>query len=432
MTWAIQVLLLACLLLPTTVRAADDSGLAAEVLRTMSTTPDYQGLRMLYEKRRTQAGDAWVQSAYGRRLAGALDRLRSEALSVTTIAPESPVGQRAVTLTHKGRVVRLELVSMREEAVQRHNDVSVITNFILVRAHEDRLFPAPLRADAQDAVTRGIAAAQAGDFPVALKALGDARLMAPYAPEVFFNLGVAESKMPGRELRAIAWFGAYLTADPYWPPAKKEAVLQQMSALMERDQENLVKWLQLVQNDTPKILGAGRSTWIGFYRLVNVQTAAGDIRGAQRTAGLIPRSELTRSLSYAAILRAQLRSGDTAGAQKTIKLITDKETLDLARGYLANPGTVPEPEPLTRDRPPPPPYGSSLPDWVRILDQAGGDPPCRLTHPIFLDTSAYMNSTLASGLRTPVGNYDILDNISKIKIEVRKCIRAMQAELTKL
>ena len=72
--------------------------------------------------------------------------------------------------------------------------------------------PAPLAPEAQDALKKGIIAAQQQDYMLAIRYFQDARKLAPDDPEIYKDLGLAESKIPGRELRAIAWFGAYLTA----------------------------------------------------------------------------------------------------------------------------------------------------------------------------------------------------------------------------
>jgi hypothetical protein len=69
---------------------------------------------------------------------------------------------------------------------------------------------AELPPDAQEAMKKGIMAAKEQEWEIAIQSFQEARKTAPIAPELFYNLGLAESKMPGRELRAIAWFGAYL------------------------------------------------------------------------------------------------------------------------------------------------------------------------------------------------------------------------------
>jgi hypothetical protein len=67
---------------------------------------------------------------------------------------------------------------------------------------------APLPPAAQEALDKGIIAAKVPDYLLAIRFFEDARKLAPDAPIIYLNLGLAESRIPGRELRAIAWFGA--------------------------------------------------------------------------------------------------------------------------------------------------------------------------------------------------------------------------------
>jgi hypothetical protein len=72
--------------------------------------------------------------------------------------------------------------------------------------------PAPLPPAAQVAFDKGITAAKEGGYVLAIRYLQEARKLAPQAPQIFRSLGAVEAKIPGRELRAIAWYSAYLAA----------------------------------------------------------------------------------------------------------------------------------------------------------------------------------------------------------------------------
>ena len=61
---------------------------------------------------------------------------------------------------------------------------------------------AQLPPDAQAAMQKGILAAKEQEWEIAIQSFQEARKTAPNAPELFYNLGLAESKIPGRELRA--------------------------------------------------------------------------------------------------------------------------------------------------------------------------------------------------------------------------------------
>src|SRR5262245_48478893 len=88
----------------------------------------------------------------------------------------------------------------------------VVVFFAPLETARDELPP-----EAQEAFDKGVIAAKQKDYQVAIRFFQEARTLAPDAREIFFNLGLAESKIPGHELRAICWFGAYLAANPNVP-----------------------------------------------------------------------------------------------------------------------------------------------------------------------------------------------------------------------
>jgi|CXWL01.1.fsa_nt_gi tetratricopeptide (TPR) repeat protein len=94
--------------------------------------------------------------------------------------------------------------------------------------------PAPLPPAAQEALDKGIIAAKVPDYLLAIRYFEEARKLAPAAPVIYLNLGIAESKILSRELRAMAWFGAYLAAYPNAPNAA--AVNEQIAVLDVRNQ----------------------------------------------------------------------------------------------------------------------------------------------------------------------------------------------------
>jgi hypothetical protein len=75
---------------------------------------------------------------------------------------------------------------------------------------EEALSPTTLESDFQ----AGLESAQNGDWKTAIGHFEQARVSAPYSPSVFLNLGICESMIPGRELRAACWLQAYLAAAP--------------------------------------------------------------------------------------------------------------------------------------------------------------------------------------------------------------------------
>jgi len=220
----------------------------------------------------------------------------------------------------------------------------------------------PLPPGALDAFNKGvIAAKQTQDYPLAIRYFQDARKLAPGAPIIYLNLGLAESKIPGRELRAIAWFAAYLEADSN--ASNAAAVKQQIDILDVKSQANLSRMIRAVQDvaskmsDT-KILQDVAALWaetgdfasarktadliqdegfksFGLGFIAEAQAESGDIAGAKKTAELIQKTR-AKSGAQEAIAAAQAKAGDIAGAQRTTDLIQDSDFKNWALECVAN------------------------------------------------------------------------------------------------
>jgi tetratricopeptide (TPR) repeat protein len=207
--------------------------------------------------------------------------------------------------------------------------------------------PASLPPEAAEAINKGILAAKQEDYLLAIQHFQQARSIAPDDPVIFFNLGLAESKIPGRELRAMAWFGAYCAADPN--STKVPLVKDQIDRLKVTNESNLSRLIAMVQDaaissNDDRRFGDIADLWAesgdfaaalktsslikdenerGFAQaeIAKVQTeaqaAAGNITSAQNTAALIhyPSSQ---TLALEAIAAAQGKKGDLAGARITL------------------------------------------------------------------------------------------------------------------
>src|SRR4029078_5609564 len=199
--------------------------------------------------------------------------------------------------------------------------VSVAQPFAVAQAAPARLPP-----DAQEALDKGIIAAKVPDYPLAIRYFEEARKAAPEAPVVYLNLGIAESKIPGRELRAMAWFGAYLAALPQAPNAA--ALREQITALDVRNQSNVSRFIKSTQDAA----GQMREIWGSsgnLHDLAKLCAEAGDIGAALKTADLYP-DPSWRSGTQAVIAEVQAKSGDAAGAHKTFAAA--QATADLIQG----------------------------------------------------------------------------------------------------
>jgi hypothetical protein len=126
---------------------------------------------------------------------------------------------------------------------------------------------------------------------------------------------MAESNIPGRELRAIAWFGAYLTAHP---TAQNAAVVKGTISQLKADHQHSL--LGVIRSAD----AAARSLGVGVYlsRVAGAAATAGDVASALRTAGATAHGP-SRATAYAAIAVAQAAAGDMAGATETVHLIDD-------------------------------------------------------------------------------------------------------------
>jgi tetratricopeptide (TPR) repeat protein len=148
--------------------------------------------------------------------------------------------------------------------------------------------PAPLPPAAQEALDKGIIAAKVPDYLLAIRYFEEARKIAHEAPVIFLNLGIAESKIPGRELRAIAWFGAYLAASPDAPNAA--AVKEQIAVLEVRNQSNVSRLIKTVQ-DAANQTSADKSENLCFVARLWVK--AGDILEAVKIVDRIQAADFS-------------------------------------------------------------------------------------------------------------------------------------------
>lgn len=205
---------------------------------------------------------------------------------------------------------------------------------------------AALPSKAQESFDKGVIAARQREWEVAIQNFLEARKTAPDAPELFYNLGLAESKIPGRELRAISWFGAYLAVNANAPNAAD--VKEEINILSVKSQSNISHLIKLYQDahgptDREYIWHHVARLWIKAgdaaraeeaadliskpaedlaWNVVSVQAASGDFAGAQRRADRIHEPGFKNRAEFE-IARAQAEAGDLVGARKTIALITD-------------------------------------------------------------------------------------------------------------
>jgi hypothetical protein len=189
-------------------------------------------------------------------------------------------------------------------------------------AQATALAPATLSPKAQAALTKGLEAAKEQKWESAIKSFQDARKLSPNTPEIYYDLGLAESKIPGREIRAIAWFSAYLLANPNAPNA---------AAINEK----IIELYKIVRNNTSRLIGLVQDTAlrsslvlraVNLIDVVNLRVRAHDFPAALTTADLIQDTSI-RHLALHRILSRQATDGDIAGAKRTFVLMQEAASL---------------------------------------------------------------------------------------------------------
>ena len=207
--------------------------------------------------------------------------------------------------------------------------------------------------EAQPAFNKGVLAAQQQEWDIALQSFQDARKAAPTAPEIYYNLGLTESKIPGRELRAIAWLAAYLAADP--AARNASAVKSAILGLLVKNEGNNARFIEVARQSAEQVSG-------GDYDK--------DIEKEAAIVGILTlyldQGDEAKGASWAS--ESHLNAGDITLAKK-----------DAAR-YMSNDAGK-----MT---------GASASDWVKELDLAGNSDPADhgLSSSIFVDFSAHVAS----------------------------------------
>jgi tetratricopeptide (TPR) repeat protein len=197
--------------------------------------------------------------------------------------------------------------------------------------------PAVLPENAQTALNKGLAAANAQQWETAIQNFQDARKIAPNAPEIDYDLGLAESKIPGRELRAVAWLAAYLAAAPNAPNAA--AVKNLIAELQIKTQGNIDRLIRAVDTadgllpDTPITHNGGitgkmtnkpdQDRIMSLFEVANLWASSGKSAEAVEVAHRIGKAGYNETYSLSQIVGAQAGAGYIADAIKTAASFND-------------------------------------------------------------------------------------------------------------
>ena len=249
----------------------------------------------------------------------------------------------------------------------------------------------PLRAQlppaAQEALDKGIIAAKVPDYLLAIRFFEEARKAAPQAPVIYLNLGLAESRIPGRELRAIAWFGAYLAA---YPDAQNAAAVKEQIAVLDvRNQSNVSRLIKAVQDAASQLPATDYRDGLFFVNgslppVAILWAEAGDIKAALKVAELLEDRNNIKGGAQRDIGKAQAKSGDIVGAQKTADLIQNASYKSEVQAAIA--GALAKTQPTSQTV-------VTASDWLQdCLDNAIPYAYCPLNTALFLDQAGYLKS----------------------------------------
>jgi tetratricopeptide (TPR) repeat protein len=195
---------------------------------------------------------------------------------------------------------------------------------------------------AAEAFKKGLIAAQQSEWLLAIRYFEEA---APGGqdpvPEVLFNLGLAESKISGRELRATVYFGAFLAADP--KSTKAALVQDQMEKLEVAAEARVLSILNKAKGMIAQLPGRTvvedpydpkfaqvqmlRIEYLAAIgKLASLQAMAGDMKSANASLACLPTDdELSKKNCLSGMVAARLEAGNVDDAEQIASSIKDPD-----------------------------------------------------------------------------------------------------------
>lgn len=175
----------------------------------------------------------------------------------------------------------------------------------------------------QEAFDRGMAATRQHDWLAAISYFDQAyRVEGSTPPELYFNLGLAESMVPGRELRAMGWFYYYLHLSP--DATNAASVRTELATLKTRTEATLDEIATKMKALAEQYPDEQRSVRACGYLAVT-QARAGHFREALDVASNGKCLNKTNANVVVSVLHqiadAQSAFGDYNGAFQTIRSI---------------------------------------------------------------------------------------------------------------
>ncbi len=178
-----------------------------------------------------------------------------------------------------------------------------------------------LPEQAQEAIKQGLDQIQKNDYEQARSSFQKARKL-DGSLDVYYEIGLAESKIPGRELRAICWFGAYLAANP--KAANAAEVRKTIDALDAKSRDKTARLIQALQ-DAVQQIPEGEKRDDGLRDLADEWMKFGDYDAAKKAIDLIQNNGTKADAlsnvanSYARLVDEQVKAGDMTDASKSLE-----------------------------------------------------------------------------------------------------------------
>lgn len=276
---------------------------------------------------------------------------------------------------------------------------------------------------ARVAMDKGIIAAEIPDFPLAAKYFEEARRIDPNRAAIFYNLGMVESNIPGRELRAVCWLSAYLLREPNDPAA--DLIKEQIKRLVNLNAERIRELDKLVADSQAQLPPNAKDDPDGMK---TAALAIANADGIQRPVDV--------SRAFITLAETQVESGDFAEAERTLEYASDTSEsirnvadkrfamIDITHvrtriRRVTAPTPIRRPDRVKRAVP----TFISSGDWLRLVDDGDPTHEAALATPTFLDLQGFFASSLSS--TDPQKMIDALTDASRSLSEAQRIVELM-------
>ncbi|MDQ2868767.1 MAG: hypothetical protein M3R59_10225, partial [Verrucomicrobiota bacterium] len=171
---------------------------------------------------------------------------------------------------------------MRLKSRARRGFLALFLQLVLAVALATQTPADDLPAAAKEATSKGLAAAGQKEWKIALRYLEEARKAAPHSPITLYNLALAEAQIPGRELRAVACFEAYLLAAP--ETDKAASIRSQIAKLELKTEADAGQIIDMAKQVASNYSAGSYEANSAQESIAILQAHAGDVDAALATA----------------------------------------------------------------------------------------------------------------------------------------------------